>query len=238
MTALGNTMGGDRPRNADDAYYTPDALALAITARLRETIGPVDLIVEPSAGGGAFVRAALKAWPSTPIVGIEPNATNAGISGAVSLLAATWEDAGAFVRDNLGAARFLAEVDGREPSVLILGNPPFLLAEEHVRIALDRLGHGDAEEPKPRHLCFLLRASFLAGAARSKGLHMTTGGLRYVWHVAGRPSFTGNGKTDGAEYCVCTWQAGYRGPYEGGWLTWKVPRPGFVDDGRMAVQKP
>ena len=71
----------------------------------------------------------------------------------------------------------------------------------------------------PRYLSFLLRASFLAGLKRTSTLWREAP-PRYVWHVAPRPSFTGGG-TDGAEYAVITWQAGHRGPYEGGWLRWE-----------------
>ncbi len=43
----GNTMGGTTPRLADDAYFTPDKLALAICRKLRAKIGVVDSIREP-----------------------------------------------------------------------------------------------------------------------------------------------------------------------------------------------
>lgn len=44
-------------RRANDAYYTPDALAEALVALL--PIEATDTVMEPSAGGGAFVRALL-----------------------------------------------------------------------------------------------------------------------------------------------------------------------------------
>lgn len=209
-----NTMGGETPRASGDAYPTPDRLAQAIANRLVSAIGDVDLVVEPSAGDGAFVVAAQAAWgQSVRVHAVEPIA-NAAVhrmsSNFVSSEASTWE-----------AAEQAGKLLGESVRSLILGNPPYMLAELHVRLALERLGHNVALEPKPKWLAFLLRASFLAGGKRSEGLHMQVGGLRYVWHVVGRPSFTSDGKTDGAEYACLVWQAGWRGPYEGGWLTWR-----------------
>ena len=208
-----NTMGGSRPRNTDDGYFTPLPLAEAICRRLFETVSAVDEVIEPSAGAGAFVRAARCTWPTATIRAVEPNAgakKDLVDAGANSVERATWED-----------SRALEGVGRLERRILVVGNPPFLLGEEHVRIALNRMGHSPTTGPRPRWLAFLLRASFLAGDRRSRGLHMSVGGLRYVWHIAGRPSFTGDGKRDGAEYAVLVWQAGFSGPFEGGWLTWR-----------------
>lgn len=212
-----NTMGGARPRNDSDAYYTPQPLADAIARKLRETIGEIDLIIEPSAGVGAFVRAARATWPTAHIRAVEPFPR--GSTGADWEVADTWESE--------AAAKICPAVS---LPTLIGGNPPYNLpgdgrggaettAERHVRLALERLGHADATTPQPRWVAFLLRGSFLAGGSRIERLHERIGGLRYVWHVTPRPSFTGGG-TDGAEYAMLVWQVGYRGPYEGGWLRW------------------
>lgn len=203
MTAR-NTMGGERPRNAADFYPTPDALALAIAQRIREEFGEVGQIVEPSAGAGAFVRAARAMWPGAWIQAIEPGSRHGPAlceAGADVVRQLIWEDAvGRLIQASLG------------PN-LVLGNPPFSLAEAHVRIALDRMRDGDV-------LALLLRASFLAGQARTRGL-FAEAPPSHVWHVAPRPSFTGDGKTDGAEYAVVVWTKGQRGPYAGGWLQWQ-----------------
>ena len=68
-----NTMGGDRPRNEHDFYATDPALALAICEGLRDRVGLCpNLIIEPSAGSGAFVRAAFATWPRTNVYAVEP----------------------------------------------------------------------------------------------------------------------------------------------------------------------
>jgi hypothetical protein len=213
-----NTMGGETPRAVGDVYPTPALLAHAISRRVAIATGAVDLVIEPSAGDGVFVRAARSAWgPSVHIHAVEPR-PDAAVHHlerlATSCELGTWE--------NSARAKVLLQKHER---ALILGNPPFLLAEEHVRVSLAWLGHHNAAGPQPRWLAFLLRSSFLAGDKRARRLHMALGGLRYVWNVVGRPSFTGDGKTDGAEYACLVWQAGWQGPYEGGWLTWKESGP-------------
>jgi hypothetical protein len=194
----GNTMGGATARRDADAYYTPDPLALAICLRLADKIGDARRIVEPSAGSGAFVRAARVQWPHAYLVAVEPNAPASPLleCGANAVAARQWEDAASIVEDDTD---------------LILGNPPFLLWQAHAELALQRLVTGG-------HLCFLLRASALAGVKRVAWLRES--GLRWVWHIAPRPSFTGGG-TDGAEYAVLAWEKGYAGAYEGGWIQWR-----------------
>jgi hypothetical protein len=197
-------------RAANDLYPTPQPLCDAICRKLRETIGEVTHVVEPSAGTGNFVRprgrrGRHRASPRSSRTPRPPTlARMRGASGQ------SFEDAA----DAFGASVPLW------PRALVLGNPPFDRAESHVRIALDRLGHFTATAPQPRWLAFVLRASFLAGQKRTAGL-WTEAPARYVWHLAPRPSFTADGKTDGAEYVLCVWMAGHRGSYEGGWLNWR-----------------
>jgi hypothetical protein len=116
---------------------------------------------------------------------------------------------------------------------LIIGNPPFEIAERHIAIGLMRMGHLVATAPEPRWMALVLRASILGGEERHRTLWDDTpraglfgdtaapGGLRYVRNLVPRPSFTGDGNTDGAEYVLAVWQAGWHGPYEGGWLNWR-----------------
>lgn len=112
-------------RVALDAYYTPDLVARAclgtIKADLSRDMGPQCRVWEPSAGGGAFVRAAtalgcdvfasdLQALPGTDV------------HNALDGWDSRW---------------------GARPH-WIVGNPPFNEAEEHARMALEtaRIGVG------------------------------------------------------------------------------------------------
>lgn len=206
-----NTMGGERPRNAADAYYTPDALALAITDALRDRLGLVpDYVVEPSAGGGAFLRAIHSTWPAASIEAVEPTTPQTGplTVGALPrgiLHSTTWEDFPCVV-----------------PPDLIVGNPPYNLpgdgrgdnpttAERHVMLAMERL-------PEGGHLAFLLRLAFLSGGGRIRRLY-SQHPLRALWPVTPRPSFTGGG-TDGSEYGVFVWRKGWQGECDVRPLEW------------------
>lgn len=198
-----NTMGGARPRNEGDRYLTPDALARAITDALRDRLGIAPAgIVEPSAGGGSFVRACVATWPGAPLAAVEPSIPDdAGNTPELAASGVQWFEG------EWESVRFASRyVD------LIVGNPPYNLpgdgrgdapttAERHVTLALERL-------PEGGHVAFLLRLSFLSGGARTERLH-SRGLLRALWPVTPRPSFTGGG-TDGSEYGVFVWRNGSR----------------------------
>lgn len=191
----GNTSGGERPRNEGDSYFTPDALALAICRRLGETLTP-DLVIEPSAGAGAFVRAARATWPQSQIVAVEPNGFGALLGLADMVGACSWE----------------AWDEPIATAALILGNPPYNLpgdgrgkdspttAERHVLLALDRLPEGGT-------VAFLLRLAFLSGGGRIDRLHMRHPPSA-LWPITPRPCFTGDGKTDASEYGIFVWTKG------------------------------
>ncbi len=211
-----NTMGGERPRNDADAYYTPDALALAIAERVYDSVGGGDfgLVIEPSAGAGAFVRAAQNVWPEAYLYAVEPSpdAPTPVVSNSLTFERRSWENS--LVLDHLSNG----------PRALIIGNPPYNLpgdgrgenpttAERHVHLAIERMRDGDV-------LAFLLRLSFLSGGSRTERLH-TKHPLAALWPVTPRPSFTLDGKTDGSEYGVFVWQKGYSGKCDLRPLAWK-----------------
>lgn len=219
-----NTMGGARPRNDGDAYYTPDALAQAITDALRDRLDLTpQLVVEPSAGDGAFAWAARATWGyDTRLLAVDPapgprllamrDAPKLAGAGGFTIRESTWEDV----------------TDGIEPGAIILGNPPYNLpgdgrgdapttAERHVTLALDRL-------PPGGHVAFLLRLSFLSGGGRTERLH-SRHPLRALWPVTPRPSFTGGG-TDGSEYGVFVWCKGWTGLQDVRPLVWDAPKRG------------
>ena len=178
-------------RKLNDAYYTSESLAFAIVSRLWEILplytdtpaackaGQLPRILEPSAGGGAFVKAARQWWPSTHITAIEPNAA-AGLSVADAIRTGTLEAECAGVKDLRYA--------------LALGNPPYSAAETHVQLL----------RPICHYVAFLLRLSFLGSQRRAQTIHNKPG-LRYLIPLAQRPSFTGGG-TDNSEYAVFVWQ--------------------------------
>ena len=86
---------------------------------------------------------------------------------------------------------------------MILGNPDFGCAEKIVRHCLGLLSPGG-------YLAFLLRLNMLGGLGRAS---------LYAEHplwlfqpIAGRPSFTADGKTDSSDYGLFVWREGHTGP--------------------------
>lgn len=162
-------------RIANDAYFTPETLADEICRRLKPITGGCDRILEPNAGSGAFIAAACRTWPSAAVHG----------------------------EDIEGEYETLKPWDGEFD--LILGNPPFNLAEQQVRASILRLR-------SVGHLAFILRLSFLAGQRRLALYEKHP--LRYLIPITPRPSFTPDGKTDASEYGVFVWERGYTGHAE------------------------
>jgi hypothetical protein len=212
-TALRGTGTGNNkaPRLADDAYFTPDPLAIMITRHLAGLLGAGQAaphygqpqrILEPSCGSGAFLRAARYLWRHAEIVGVDSQ------PGCVIDAPKHAEGARQIHHDFAAAAadvpaRFvLADFLTLAPKQiaradLVLGNPPYTLAEEFVRYALTHLHPGAS-------VAFLLRLSFLGSQERLLGLHREFP-IRWLLPIAGRPSFTPDGRTDSSEYAVFVW---------------------------------
>lgn len=188
-------------RLVDDAYLTQDDLALAICQRLTTLIGAPRTVLEPSAGEGSFVRAALKVWPQAQVQSVEPRLPAAEKIGAGRVAISTFEDfAVRPVRVDQGVPGTGAGDQGSRAARynLVLGNPPYKCAEEHVALA----------RPLGQYVAFLLRMSFLSSQGRVERLWDPRPGLRWLIPLAQRPSFTGKG-TDNSEYAVFVWEAGY-----------------------------
>lgn len=166
-------------RRPNDAYYTPDELAAALVDLLPIRGGC--RVLEPSMGGGAFVRAIKHGeWmPHRPWVwglDIDPDAH------------------GFLHADNVECIDFLDwQPDPERRPEWVIGNPPYSGAMEHVLHAL---------EVTDRHVAFLLRLAFLESAKRAP--FWASAPLRKVWVLAERPSFTGGG-TDSAAYGFFWW---------------------------------
>ncbi len=180
-----------KARRQGDTYETPAPLALAICRKLHVAGLRPENILEPSAGFGPFVRTAAVTWPGTTIHAVEPREEcHEGLLGA-------WGPAGlggtliGKIEDE--ASRYMIE-----KADLVVGNPPFSLAEEHIDLLMEHLQPGAV-------LAFLLRLPFL-GADRS-GL-LVKWPLLAVWPIVPRPSFTDGTETEKIEYGVFLWEKG------------------------------
>lgn len=188
-----------------DAYLTPDRLAQALVAKTAHIIlgrgEQVASVLEPSAGEGAFVRGLydhFTEYPRPRIQAVEPRAAaivklQERTPARVALHHMTFEQ--------------WATQRAAEPEVLdlIIGNPPFSRAEQHIALA----------RKHARYVAFLLRLSMLGSQRRAQTL-WSTPGLLAVVPLAQRPVFIRPGKkkkkgTDNSEYGLFVWRHGYSG---------------------------
>lgn len=180
-----------------DAYFTPPELAQAIVERIEaDGYWRGGNVLEPSAGKGAFANAALYLQPhSVTCFDIDPERCRELSAEAIF---------------RVRRCDFLQELIG-DTYELVIGNPPFLGAEEHVRRALlMRAPFGC--------VAFLLRLAFLETVERQP--FWAEHPASHVYVLTRRPSFTGTG-TDNCAYGVFVWANWHRGPTLMSHLDWK-----------------
>ncbi|MEL6348444.1 MAG: hypothetical protein AAFV53_35385, partial [Myxococcota bacterium] len=177
-----------------DAYYTPDRLAQAIVAEL--PIRPGDRILEPHAGGGAFVRALVEQHPDAFILATDLDSEAPGLQ----LDGVLWS-----------SQRDFLQCQPRGGLSWIVGNPPYSQAGQHIRHALSLAPN----------VVFLLRLAFVESKRRIP--FWAEHPARHIWMLAERPSFTGGG-TDSAAYAAIWWDRDHSGPTtcQPGW-SWRTP---------------
>jgi hypothetical protein len=176
MARRKNPDGTPREKLANEAYYTPQALADACVNEVQYFAGEVghEQVLEPACGDGSFVRAVSKRCPFAQITAVD-------IDPAVS----------ADVH-----CSFL-DLDPEPGFRLVVGNPPYTLAQEFVQHGLKFLApHG--------MLAFLLRNTW-QGSARRKAWLFGEGRPQRSIRVFPRPSFTTDGKLDMCEYDLVIW---------------------------------
>ncbi len=179
-------IDGEKGRTERGAFFTPDALALAICQELnkdpiRRNIATDGFMLEPGCGGGAFLRAAHKTWPHMCLDGIDllPACKSPGhvVQGDVFKLVSGDYD-------------------------LILGNPDFSVAGEMVRHCMGLLHQGGV-------LALLLRCGFEMSNERIP--LFSDFPLLARAAIPQRPSFISSGATDRYDYALFVWQQGHQG---------------------------
>lgn len=181
------------PRHESDDYQTNLELTRAICQRLSALIAPPQKVIEPSAGLGRFIIATREQWPNSYITGLDCRqecVQTMHQAKADNVVIGDWSDP------------TTEALQG--PFDLIIGNPPYYVAEEHVHLAKTRLAPGGA-------LAFLLRMAFLSSQQRVKTLWQPPSELKYLMPLAQRASFTEDGKTEHSEYAVYVWEKGFMG---------------------------
>lgn len=184
-------------RQENDYYPTPDSLAEAICLRIASVLVPYHCeVIEPSAGSGAFVKPLRNIWqlPELIAIDVNPDVKALNDAGADTVVKADWVE--------------WVKTFKSEGPTLVVGNPPYSLAQEHILAGLDYLLPGS-------HICFLLKLDFLGGKEREKNL-WRQGLLKYLIPIVGRPSFIKGSKstTDTHEYGLFIWEVGFSGRTE------------------------
>ena len=193
---MSSTNRNGEARIQNDAYYTPDALARACVRSL--SCADPNTVVEPSVGGGAFARAIRERWPNTCLIGYD-------LDKAVH---------GAALCDDFYWTSWTTLAPTRTADVIV-GNPPYSDAEEHVETALRRVKPGGM-------VGMLLRLSFASGKRRMAFWQKYYPDLYSVHVLAERPSFTG-GATDSCDYGWFVWCVGMQNvpTFHPGW-SWRA----------------
>lgn len=169
-------------RDPDDYYTTPSWCVRRLLDAWKPRPG---ILVEPSAGNGAIIRAFSAVIPGRDWVAIERREEEARSllqTGAVASI----DD---FLVDEGGAARAAA----RLRVSAVIGNPPYSHAWQFVHEARRRFPGAD--------VCYLLRLAFVATADRAPFMRECPPD---VYVLPDRPSFTGEGG-DSADYGWFVW---------------------------------
>lgn len=178
-----------RARNALDQYETPWSAAEGFVRRVLVPRFRGTTVLDPCCGTGAMVKRVAHELGGNAL-GIEID----------SARAAQWNPGGPVPVDVRDALLFVPW----PPVSLIITNPPFSLAMEFVRRALQEV-KGQAT------VCMLLRLAFLASKQRAE-FHRANPSDVYV--LSKRPSFTSDGKSDSADYAWFLWGPGRGGHWE------------------------
>ena len=166
-------------RRESDFYATPLESVYSFLDAY-DGIKPSDKILEPSAGNGAILHALASRGYKNRVTAVEIRPEEIGLY---------------FFTNDVRYGDFL-DMDFEERFDVIIGNPPYSLAQEFIDKALSILNPGG-------RLIFLLRTNFLESEKRFKWWQDKTPRGLYTLHK--RPSFTGKG-TDATSYSWFVWE--------------------------------
>ena len=168
-----------------DVYETDERVAAAIVKRISSLFStPPQTILEPSAGSGTFVKACRAQWPASTILSIEVRQE----------CAESLRTAGS----NNVAIKDLLIVPLSRRYDLIVGNPPFSAAREHVQHLLPNLAPTGL-------LVFLLPLQTLALKGWIDTWRTPEASLRHVIPIRPRPKFSGASGTARSECAAFVW---------------------------------
>lgn len=200
-------------RRKFDFYPTPYELCLATMQvccgelwLLENHYSDKIVALDPGAGTGVWGRALKKFFPEAEIHAIEIQnlPKNDNYTGWIR---------GDFLDDAVQEHLDFYMATKNERINLIIGNPPYKYAEEFIRKGLEII-------PDEGYLIFLLRIDFLGSIKRGEGLFKDYPPNKVIVSSR-RPSFTGDRKTAGDNYCVGVWKGRPELPTILDWFTWE-----------------
>ncbi|HLF28185.1 MAG TPA: hypothetical protein VJG32_17785 [Anaerolineae bacterium] len=196
MSATGRTNG---KRNKSDFYETPRALAGAVLDYIRAHYGISSpaLVLDPGAGTGVWGKAARERWPKALIMGVDLYRARPDT---------IYDD---WFRCSYTTFERRYFRDDRPD--LIIGNPPYSLAQSFIEASLRLLAPGGL-------LSFLLRINLLAGQCREDFWKQRP--LSRLVTCIERPSFNGGG-SDATEYALFVWSDRLLDGPKIEWLSWR-----------------
>lgn len=188
-----SSTGRKDARLPDDFYETPPWCVDALLRRVGALAGK--RILEPSAGSGAIVKRLLAAGAEADLIqAVEIDRSRATQVLELGVNCDAWSFE-AWAPDQHTRERASEDV-GRGFDLIVM-NPPFSFAQEHIELAISLLAPGGL-------CCALERLAF--GASKKRASFRA----RYPYdklELAARPSFTSR-RTDSADYawfCFGTW---------------------------------
>ena len=191
-----NDNGKLPKRNDQDAYLTPrENVEVALDFLIAherwlyrgENSRPLR-ILDLGSGEGVWGDVARWRWPTAFIHGVElrsiPKPDSYSLWSIIDMR--SWD-------------KYYAS----NPFDLVLGNPPYCIAEEAVRIGLSKVRANGV-------VAMLLPITFLTSQGRRDGLYKEHP-LRYYAQFSQRISWTADGKTPPRDHALYCWSKGWRG---------------------------
>lgn len=187
-TPTQNRVKSTRPRPARDFYETPFGLAYYYMKEFLHPTTDKPFILDAGAGTGIWGKAARNLFPKAYIMGVD-------LSEKPDLF-----DLSPYYNEWVLEDYLNIDADIIDPDIII-GNPPYSLAEPFIRKSLELLGEYG-------QLHFLLRLNFLGSQKRMSGIWKEYP-PEFVTVSPRRPSFfstkEGSKTTDAIEYAIFQW---------------------------------
>lgn len=188
-------LNSNRPRKESDFYPTPIELARVALEKFPENEKPL-FILDPGAGDGIWGKVCKDVFSDHLLYGVDIRELSHPCQYDI------WVN-----KDYL-------DYDFPLKFNLVIGNPPYSLAEEFIRKSFELL-------TPDGYIYFLLRLEFLASKKRYLGLFKDFKPNKIIV-CSRRPSFfttkSGGHTTDAIDYCMILWHNGWKGETTLDWL--------------------